>query len=451
MPALDSACLGPPFSTQGFQRLDFLVFANLAVSLGSLLSTHSPAHIGLLPSTLGVSVSGFNLPVLSCGSLGLLLPVQSSSHLESSLLAMDLVAPGSLTLLRSAAKPGSPLATVGSRAVRGCALLVFDVVHPGSLLPLHGFACMEPSSFQLGAFFPGSSPPPRAFVQLDVPFVLLNYARTGLLLSVLALGQPSTPLPPRSFASVGPTLIASGMTCLELLLSVLDVTSPDVSVFVRSLVQTGMALPVSSQVIKPGPVLLLRASVRLGPSILAVGLACIEPPLAIPRSEHCGSILLLKALARLDFLTPFLDVAKLDPFVSSQQLSCLGTAMLSMRCSRLESSLFPLGTCVGTLPFPQSSSKLGVSSVVVDAAKPGPLFPLQSCLKLESLLIVPARARIGATYSVESSVVLDSSTSLRSLVHLGFALSVVQLTPGSTMLLQATMCLDFSSFLVGLA
>ena len=239
---------------------------------------------------------------------------------------------------------------------------------------------------------------------------------------------------------------------MELLLSVLDVTSPDMSVFVRSLVHAGMALPISSEVVKLGPVLLLRAFVRLGPLILAVGSACMEPPLAILRSEQSGSILLLKALACLDFLTFFLDVAKLDPFVSSQLLSCLGTAMLSMRCSRLESSFFTGGICVGTLLFAQSSSKLGVSSVVVDATKPGPLFPLQSCLKLDSLPIVPARARIGATYSVESSVVLDSSTSLRSLVRLGFALFVVQsLSPGSTMLLQAMMCLDFSSFLLGLA
>ena len=35
--------------------------------------------------------------------------------------------------------------------------------------------------------------------------------------------------------------------------------------------------------------------------------------------------------------------------------------------------------------FAQSSSKLGVSSVAVDAAKPGLLFSFQSCLKLDSL------------------------------------------------------------------
>ena len=407
MPALDSTCPGPPLSTRSIQYLDFLVFINLAVSLGSSFSAHSPAHMGLLPSTLGVSLCGFNLPVLSCGSLGLLLPAQSSSHLESSLLAMDLVAPGSLPLIRSAAKPGSPLATVGSTAIRGCALLVFDVVHPGSLLPLHSFSCLEPSSFQLGAFIPGSSPPPRAFAQLDVPF-LLNYARAGLLLSVIALGQPSTPLPPRSSASVGPTLIASGVTCLELLLSVLDVTSPDMSLFVGSLVHSGMALPVSSEAVKLGLVLPLRAFVRLGPLTLAAGLACLEAPLAILRSEYSGSILLLKALACLDFLIPFLNVAKLDPFVSSQQLSRSGTTVLSMKCSKLEYSLFTVGICLGTLPFAQSAIKLGVSLVVVDAGKPGPLFPLQSCLKLDSLPIVPARARIGATYSVESSVVVDS-------------------------------------------
>ena len=262
----------------------------------------------------------------------------------------------------------------------------------------------------------GSLPSIRSFLRLGSPAPSLDRSQAGFS------------APSRNYMRTESPTLLMGTGCVGFVfaLPVVADTRPGSSLLLQSLSCPGFATPVSNFA-QLGSMLLVRGSVRSGPTPLLLGVAKSDYVYSLPvlGISIFASSLLVHSSVHMDLLLPALDPATLGPSASLHNSACLGSAppvsgaawpgtvLLACDFSGTESpvllrSFIRLGSAtlvfslIGLEPSPLSKAfacsgsfilALGIGHAgpvfflsVADTVSPGSPASLQSCTRIDSVL-----------------------------------------------------------------
>ena len=415
------ACLGPVASTPDF----------LEPEPSTFLRTF--ARAGSTPSALGCSRPGDSPLASDSGHFGPGSSLQSYAHLESTSLALDLLNPGLLPLLRECIQTDLMLLAFKASSAEPT-LPAPGSAHPGPILPLQSLVCQGLSLTALKFAHLGFLVLLRQFNRLDTAVFASGASRAGSAL----LASGSSHLGPfslsRSLVQASPATSVCGLAKSDSSPPPRSFSWPDSEVLA-----TGMS--------RPGFALVVLDSVRLGSSMLLHTFSCCGSVASVLNLAKLGSPLPLRSSARAGSSAPLSGntCPGLMPFVPNR--ACLEISAFLRSCSCLEAVLIALGSGrLGVLLSSQGSSRLASSLSVVSVSRLGPFLSVSENLGTGFFSFLQSRARLGAPVLVLSGAGSGSALPSQSFARTGLALFVVDfLHSGFFLPLRSCLCLESAS------
>ena len=240
------------------------------------------------PFLLSHSFAPPDLAVLASDFLQLELPLslRSSSQLDLSASALDLLHPGLLLPTRNHGRLGP-------------APLVVGVTCSGSSLAVSDLACLEPTAPIQSPARLGPAVLMPDFLKSGFPPSVHTSSRSGSLPPVCGLSRFEVLLPALDLAHLGAVLLTHDFACV------------DVSVLPSGMHRTGVSL-------------LVPDSAHVGPAMLLRSLSCLGPALSALDSLHLELLLPTQGSTRMGFLLSAFGDLKFPSGFASQNLAVCG-------------------------------------------------------------------------------------------------------------------------------
>lgn len=347
--ALDFSTCGLTMPLRSFARPDLFLLVSDFTHPGSPVFSKSiskadsfPSLFGAFQCGLSLSVSDFSLfgPSVvpqSSGCAGSLLPVSSTSCLDSSTFALDCTHLESVLSSHSFSCPG-------------LVVVVLDFLHLEFLPPLQLHGCFDSSLFALNFSHLGAPTLPRSIAWFDFFVSLWAVGRLGPVLFALDFLHLGSSLSLHSLSHLG-----SFVSCLDTVLF--------------------------------GASLLPRSSAYLGAAVLAANFSQLETLLFVRSFSYSDptSSILDFALSDLSLLLHNLGCG--ESSLALFGTSCLDVMPFALDTSRSDSLLFIRSLCYVEFTSPSfSQQRLGAPMVTLDNLMIGSSLPLRSSSQMSTPL-----------------------------------------------------------------
>ena len=307
LPILDTCSMDVPFPTRSLSHLALFLPVLSFNAIGFFLLVRTPFCTGL--SFLLNGRRGFAPPILDLSFPEISLLSRSCAYADSSLLLFSSIGAGSLLLLQSPSRTGSPVFAVGVQRVGP--IFATSIVHSVSLetlIPSHGLARPESLLFASDMASLDLGLPLKGICKVDLVLSLSFSSRLGFPLLAPSSVQSELFALPQGFAYLGSLILV--MTSL-----VLEPSLPP-----QSLSQGGFATSAFGSV-----------KLDLLPLILDPGnLGLFFSPRSI---FHLSFPPVVYRIAAVDFSLLVLDVSKPEPVLFLKGCGRIGSFLSVPGCS----------------------------------------------------------------------------------------------------------------------
>ena len=172
----------------------------------------------------------------------------------------------------------------------------------------------------------------------------------------------------------------------------------------------------------------LRSSSQLEVMMFASCTTCFELSASALDFLHLDLSTLLRSYSKSGFSLPAPEMTRFGSLLSLRACSQLGSVLLAMGMSRVDSSIFFLDAiCVESPPLTQSHVHLGPALLALDPLRSGFFMLVQSPCHLDSFLLLLGSSCVEPVFvvSVSDNAHLGSLVFSRCLARLGLAISVL--------------------------